>query len=116
MGTRPRLLLTVLVALVAVLVAAGVASSRPGSPTVVTGSVRDDGAVLDAPGWTVEHTAPGVYRVAAAPDGVVLDVPSWEAPADVTIIPVGGGITEIHLSLDGRPVDTAFSFTGQQRP
>jgi hypothetical protein len=115
MGARPRFLVSVAVVLVAVLVGTGVAASRPAAPVVVTGSVTVDGTVTDAPGWTVTHAFPGVYRVAGPASGVVLDVPIWAQPADVAIVPVGGGASDIRFVLDGRPVDTRFSFTARGR-
>jgi hypothetical protein len=70
---------------------------------------------VGAPGWTVAHVFPGVYRVAGPPAGTVLDVPLWDQPADVAIVPVGGGVSDIRYILNGQPVDTRFLFTARNR-
>ena len=116
MGFRPRLLVTVFVVLVAVLAANGVASSRSAQPVEVKGAVTLVGGIVSAPGWTVTHPAIGTYELSGPAGARVLDVPTWDTPADVTILPGGGSSTEVRFTLDGDPVDTAFSFVGVARP
>jgi hypothetical protein len=115
MGLRPRLLVTVFVVLAAVLAATGVASSRSAQPVEVRGAVTLVGGVMSAPGWTVAHPATGIYELTGPSGAQVLDVPTWDTPADVTILPAGGGASEVRFALDGEPVDTAFSFVGLAR-
>ena len=115
MGLRPRLLVTVVVLLVAVVAATGVASSQSAAPVEVKGSVTLLGDLVSAPGWTAAHPGIGVYELRGPVGAHVLDVPTWDTPADVTILPTGGGSSEVRFTLDGDPVDTAFSFVGVAR-
>ena len=108
-----RLLLVGASAVLGVLVPATAAARGGGSPGPVTEPVRAivtaDGLAADlAPGWGVTHPITGVYRV-RGPRSAAVDVSRWDAVADLVIVPLGRGETEIRFSIAGRPVDTAFS-------
>ena len=108
---RPLLLITG-----ALVVAAGLWSTRAvageATPqTVVRGEVAATGAPMSgAERWHVERTAPGTYRVDLSDGRGSLEVAAWDEVADVTVLPLADGDSEIRFSLDRRPIDTAFSF------
>jgi hypothetical protein len=82
------------------------------SPTTVpvTAAVDAMGVALVPPdGWSVHRAGPGTYELSFARD-VRVDLGSWEAPAEVTLRPIGEGRWTIAFEADGAPVDTAFSF------
>jgi hypothetical protein len=60
-------------------------------------------------GWTVHRAGPGSYELTFERD-VRIDLGSWEAPAEVTLRPVGDRLWTLVFESDGAPVDTAFSF------
>lgn len=111
-----RLLLLGATVLGAALVAEpALASSSPPVRTV-DGGVRADGTPVVLPAdWVVEHPTTGVYLLITPVQDLALDVPRWDAPADVTIIPMGEGDTEIRFATGAAPVDTSFSFTAVER-
>lgn len=112
MGT-PRRLVFGLVALGAALAGtaqAGGAAPDPGRTAVVRGEVSAAGALSAPTGWRADHLDTGRYRLAAPADEADVDVPIWNAAADVTIVPLGAGATEIRFRRGGSPLDVDFSF------
>jgi hypothetical protein len=108
---RPRHLVIGLLVAVAVLRGAGTAASQPARPTVVHGEVGPSGEASPPQGsWRVVHPSAGTYRIHLPDHDVKLDVASWDAVADLTIVPLGHGSSEVRFRLDGQPVDTAFAF------
>jgi hypothetical protein len=102
------------VALLAVLVPAGISSAASDGPQVraIAGGAGADGVATGLPaGWAFEHPAPGIYRLVGGSGQLVgFDIVRWEAVADVTISPVAPAVTEVRFTSEGRPVDTPFSF------
>jgi hypothetical protein len=108
---RPRSLLLGAVVLAAVLGSTSASASQPVAHAVVHGAVDAEGAPTVAPdGWRVAHPAPGRYVVRVRADRASLDVRLWDEVADVTVLPLGRGATEVRFARAGRPVDTAFGF------
>lgn len=108
---RPHLLFAGVAVLAAVLGGTDAASSSPGPSSVIRAEVTATGHPVEpAAGWRVRRLTVGVYRVTVPGEDIVLDVPLWDAVAEVTVLPLGRGATEIRFALDGRPVDTAFDF------
>ena len=84
------------------------AASQPAPEPSVRGEVVDAMAPATAgDGWTVEHPDPGLY-VVTAPGQV--EVESWDAAADVQVVPLAHGRTEVRFDVGDVPVDTAFTF------
>jgi hypothetical protein len=106
------------VAMLAVLVPARMSAAAGGHDehTVLAGVTADGAATGLPPGWTVEHPHPGVYRIVGR-DGELahLDVVRWDAIADVTILPQGRTVREVHFTAGAVPVDTAFSLDATLR-
>ena len=88
-------------------------SAEGARSSVVTGAVAEDGSGVVPAGWVVEHPVPGFY-VVRAPASVSndLDVATWDAPADVSVTPVGAGAVEIRFTAadGGQPVDARFTW------
>ena len=84
------------------------AASQPVPETAVRGEVVDARAPATAGDrWAVEHPDPGLY-VVTAPGRV--EVQSWDAAADVQVVPLAHGRTEVRFDAGDVPVDTAFTF------
>ena len=111
-----RLLVLGATVLVAALLAEPALASSPQHTRTIDGGVHADGTPAAVPpDWVVVHPSPGVYRLVTSLPAVDLDVPRWDAVADVTIVPMGEGDTEIRFAEHGVPVDTGFSFTAVER-
>jgi hypothetical protein len=87
-------------------------ATHASSPTTVPVSAAVDAmgvARVPPDGWAVRRAGPGTYELTFDHD-VRIDLGSWEAPADVTMRPVGDRRWTIAFEADGAPVDTAFTF------
>ena len=119
MGTTPRRLVFGLLALGAALGAGGALrgaeAATPEATTVVHGGVSATGDLTAPDGWRAVHLDTGRYRIDAPSEEADLDVPTWDTAADVVIVPLGGGDTEVRFESDGRPVDADFAFTALVR-
>lgn len=115
MGKAPRRLVFGLVLLGAALGAGsalrGAEAATPGATAVVHGGVSATGAVTAPAGWRAVHLDTGRYRVQAPSDEADLDVATWDAAADVVIVPLGDGATEVRIRGDRGAVDADFAFT-----
>lgn len=117
MGT-PRHLVFGLVALGAAtagVAQAGGAASGPERTAVVRGDVSAAGALSAPAGWRAVHVDTGRYRLAGPAGEADVDVSMWNAAADVTIVPLGGGDTEVRFQQGGLPLDTDFTFVALVR-
>lgn len=112
MGTPRRLVfgIVALGAAVAGVAQAGGAASGPERSAVVRGDVSAAGALSAPAGWRAVHLDTGRYRLEGPAEEAELDVSMWTAAADVAILPLGDGATEVRFRVDGLPIDTDFTF------
>lgn len=117
MGTPRRLVfgLVALGAAMAGMVQAGGAASGPERTAVVRGDVSSTGALSAPAGWRAVHLDTGRYRLAGPAEEADVDVSMWHAAADVTIVPLGDGATEVRFQQGGLPLDTDFTFVALVR-
>jgi hypothetical protein len=71
---------------------------------LVQGTVGPAG---DAWGAPVERIDVGRYRLPLE----AVEVVTWDGVADVVVVPVGPGATEVRFARRGLPVDAGFAYT-----